>query len=201
VLFVPYHYGEYGSLCASAKGEYVALIEPVEPEGPTSLDWTPNPEPNPVWLSASVAAESLAQAKADSETEGTWILLEGEVNELWKQFYELAGDLDPALDPAGYTPGGDDDTYDYYPTHFEVLAAWAQDLDAIIEKETVHQKERMEGNPRGYFAMAKWFTARRRVEEIAAHLYSLPGGAEQVDYMEMTEMLAPFTGLVPEGVK
>jgi hypothetical protein len=68
------------------------------------------------------------------EADATWtnyLLMEGEVFYMARGFYRLSLDLDPFMDPANYTPGGDDDTFDYWPSGMRLLYQLAIDLDEL----------------------------------------------------------------------
>jgi hypothetical protein len=63
----------------------------------------------------------------------TAIRMKGRLHAHAEGFKLLAGSLMPCLDPAGYTPGGDDDTFDYYPSGLRFLREWAMDLDTHVK--------------------------------------------------------------------
>lgn len=58
----------------------------------------------------------------------------GPVHDIAHAFYRLACDLDPFMDPAQYTPGGDDDTFDYWPSGMNLLYQLAVDLDEMTKE-------------------------------------------------------------------
>jgi len=104
----------------------------------------------------------------DWENENSWgifVRLTGDVYGLWCMFYSLTNQLDPEQDPADYMPGGDDDTFDYYPSGFEWATDWAKDLDEI--DRTFASLSPRDGK--------HTFTARHRIEDIVAKLLIATG--------------------------
>jgi hypothetical protein len=63
---------------------------------------------------------------------GTVILIEGPFFRIVEAFQKLAAALMPSLDPSGYTPGGDDDFFDYWPGGMECLREFAIDLRSLV---------------------------------------------------------------------
>ena len=61
------------------------------------------------------------------------VVITGTIHAHVQLFKTLAAQLMPSLDPAGYTPGGDDDYFDYYPSGMRFLREWALDLQEIIQ--------------------------------------------------------------------
>lgn len=59
----------------------------------------------------------------------TLLRLTGAFHTHMQSFMLTAATLTPSLDPTGYTPGGDDDYFDYYPSGLRMLREWAIDLD------------------------------------------------------------------------
>lgn len=142
----------------------------------------------PEWAMA-VRNRALAQDPLFAETFGpdAWAsvaLLTGGVFDLWGMFYEFANKLDPQQDPADYTPGGDDDTFDYYPSAFECLTMWARDLD---ELDTMLVANTHKG-------LARSFSARSRVVEIVRNLYTAKGPFSEWEFDLATPYLEE-TGL------
>lgn len=101
---------------------------------------------------------------------GMRVRLEGPVLQLWKTFYDLANQLDPEQDPADYTPGGDDDTYDSYPSAFECLVHFAEILDELERRfiDAIPAQDRAPGTMNEN--IGRRFTARHRIESIVASL-------------------------------
>lgn len=73
------------------------------------------------------------------EDEGwtTLVRISGQWTGLLYAFKDLAARLMPSLDPSGYTPGGDDDYYDYYPSGMRLLHEMALDLTEILAQGSV----------------------------------------------------------------
>jgi hypothetical protein len=66
----------------------------------------------------------------------TLLRLSGTFHVHLASFTLTAATLTPSLDPTGYTPGGDDDYYDYYPSGLRMLREWACDLDEAAKAYT-----------------------------------------------------------------
>jgi hypothetical protein len=66
---------------------------------------------------------------------GTLVRYTGPVFALAKEFYRFSTTVDPEFDPADYTPGGDDDSFDYYPSAIRVLYEMALDLTTMTGHE------------------------------------------------------------------
>lgn len=99
----------------------------------------------------------------------TVLLVEGDVHAIALGFYQLAMDLDPSMDPANYTPGGDDDTFDYWPSGMRLLHALALDLDRLTSNMT--DPRRGAANPNGERYLERYrqivFEALERYRQIA----------------------------------
>lgn len=65
----------------------------------------------------------------------TVVRVQGPVVDIATAFYRLAMNLDPSMDPASYTPCGDDDTFDYWPSGMRLLHQLATDLDNLTSGE------------------------------------------------------------------
>ena len=120
--------------------------------------------------------------------------LQGPVLRLWKTFYDLANQLDPEQDPADYTPGGDDDTYDYYPSAFECLVHFAEILDDLDERfiAAIPEIDRAPGTMNAN--LGRRFTARHRIESIVQSLLISEGPFED---WEFEDYARPFLLEVP----
>jgi hypothetical protein len=64
---------------------------------------------------------------------GTFVMLEGTLQDHHRAFEGWAASLMCSLDPSGYKPGGDDDYFDYWPSGMEGLRAYAIDLDEAFK--------------------------------------------------------------------
>lgn len=98
----------------------------------------------------------------DSELENPWTnivqLTTNNRNDFLEPFRDLASQLLPSLDPFGYTPGGDDDYYDYYPSGMRLLREFAIDLDQIFSKD-IEKYGPDKGKPRYNFLRVYTFVA------------------------------------------
>lgn len=119
--------------------------------------------PIPAWLERCRGNHSYDEILAD-DVEARWgtaVRLQGSVFQIWRYFYTLASQLDPEYDPADYTPGGDDDTFDYYPSAFDAMEELAGDLDTM--------------NTRLPDDVRHGFTARQRIVDILRKLRTSKG--------------------------
>jgi len=71
---------------------------------------------------------------------GTPIIVKGPLGLHASAFQLFAGKLMPSLDPSGYTPGGDDDYFDYWPGAMEALREYAVMLDELHEGQSFYEK-------------------------------------------------------------
>lgn len=126
----------------------------------------------------------------------TVLTVVGDVYYIAQAFYRLAMDLDPRMDPADYTPGGDDDTFDYWPSGMRLLYQLACNLDDL----TANMKHRdRELNPIGdrYRERYREVLARAVAREVPEMASSVPE-AEEENILEESEAHAvtsePYEG-------
>lgn len=131
----------------------------------------------PDWLASHLEA---AKSKGDNwyDQWGYTTRLHGSVYDLWRLFYAYANMIDPMCDPADYTPGGDDDTYDYYPSGFRALTEIAKDLDELDMHLRPENRRR--------------FAARERVCEIVKHLMDVKPLEDWDDFIGFDEYIKPY---------
>jgi hypothetical protein len=143
----------------------------------------------PVWVK-----NRIARAQNGGSSNGDWmfvypghaavISLQGPVVNLWRRFYSFANSVDPECDPTDYTPGGDDDTYDYYPGAFAALAEWANDLDRAdaMLSSVVYRK----------------FSAHERVARVVKNLHRAKGPFEEWEFEDYAAPYLKAAGLEPQ---
>jgi hypothetical protein len=146
----------------SGRGTTVVVdveAQPYDPEEPPLPDW---------------AVNAIKQAEGKDDVSYAWDYLKdgnhgyvvrftGDVVSLWWAFYEAANRLDPECDATRYCPGGDDDTYDYYPDAFDALVEFGRDLDELDRRLQVLGWE------------PKQFTAYERIVRLLRNLYRAKG--------------------------
>jgi len=142
-----------------AKVTVDVVAQPYDDEDPPLPEWAQN---------------AVAQAQHRDDVAYAWDYLKdgnhgyvvrfsGNVVDLWWAFYQAANRMDPECDATRYCPGGDDDTYDYYPDAFDTLEEMGRDLDAL-DRALVE----MGWQP-------KQFTAHERMVRLVNHLYRANG--------------------------
>ena len=169
-----FHQGEATLAYFAGHGEYWFD----ELHGPRGLQFTLKVQKWDVYVAEEegTKAPNWVKALPDYEPEGwgTFVRISGPVYDLWHAFYTLTHQLDPEFDPADYTPGGDDDTFDYYPSGFAWAAEWAKDLDELDEKFAT-QPPIVSPNGVTWRFEKHAFTARHRIEDIVAKLLIAKG--------------------------
>lgn len=196
-LLLPLGHGEYG----------IPDNDKVQVELWDAYDREDGKEP-PRWLAAHEEALRLAggnyaeplPSEGDATGWGTLALLTGSVYELWRMFYQFANQLDPEQDPAGYTPGGDDDTFDYYPSGFECMEAWAGDMDGLQERWAAFLREWLSTQPEHMQRIwmgdaTHGFTARHRIVEIVRNLRTAKGNFREWEFEDYAKPYAEEAGV------
>ena len=119
-LLLNVRHGEYNWGEIKDLSEMFFSLDPRDPEWPDDRDFIGKWVPEEYW------------ATWKSEEWGTCVLVCGPVYRLLSAFHNLAAHVMPSLDPAGYTPGGDDDFFDYWPGAMECLREFAEDLTQVF---------------------------------------------------------------------
>ena len=124
VLLINMGHGEYPLRDDLDPGKYGSYVEGVTIETFDAYDLEEGKEAPDWWT-------HYTNIEVDAREWGLVTRIEAPVFALWLMFYDLANQLDPVQDPSGYTPGSDDDTFDYYPSAFEALCELGEDLDEL----------------------------------------------------------------------
>lgn len=138
----------------------------------------PEEHPVPQWLKDNIESAALSGENwYDTAMEwGVTTRLTGEVHDLWLVFYAYANQVDPMCDPADYRPGGDDDSYDYFPSAFRALQEFARNLDALDMRLAPEQR--------------RCFAAHERLVEIVQRLKK----NDSLEFSEYGDMFKDFEG-------
>lgn len=132
-------HGDYGVRNERVEGttdnsRQLSFVRYYDGEADDPSDGVPSHLQQYVVLEGSHRAEFAHAEGADPIVIDGWeqlLHLEGPVYYIGLAFFRLALDLDPACDPANYTPGGDDDSFDYWPSGMRLLYALACDLGTL----------------------------------------------------------------------
>jgi hypothetical protein len=120
-----WHMGTAELLLNAGHNEYPIPEHNVPSKSIVKQEWSLDPEDE----GCPCSPDQLRAIDAEAGPDGweTVVRLQGPVVDIARAFYELALTLDPSMDPTNYTPGGDDDTFDYWPSGMRLLHQLACD--------------------------------------------------------------------------